>query len=62
MHSNANLFCSYNIISSLLLKCGLAIEHGKTDVFHFSRSYRVFNPPSLNLSSIGGPVLLPKEI
>ena len=60
-HSNANLFCCYNIILSLLTKCSLVIEHGKTDIFHFSRSHRVFNPPSLNLSSLGGPVLLPKE-
>ena len=60
-HSNANLFCSYNIISSLLSKCGLVVEHGKTDIFHFSRSHRAFNPPSLNLSSIRGPVILPKE-
>ena len=43
------------------MKCGLVVEHGKTDIFHFSRSYRAFNPPSLNLSSLGGPVLLPKE-
>jgi len=31
-HSNANLFCSYNVILSLLLKFGLIVEHGKTDV------------------------------
>ena len=61
-HLNTNLFCSYNIISSLLLKCGLVVEHRKTDIFHFSRSHRTFNPPLLDLSSIGGPVLLPKEM
>jgi len=60
-HSNANLFCCYNIILSLLTKCGLVVEHRKTDIFHFSRSHRAFNPPPLNLSSLGGPVLLPKE-
>ena len=60
-HSNANLFCSYNIILSLLSKYGLIIEQGKTDVFHFSRSQGIFNPPPLDLSSIGGPSLLPKE-
>ena len=59
MHSNANLFYSYNIISSLLSKYGLVVEYGKTDVFHFSRSHKAFNPPSLNLSSIGGN---PKEM
>jgi len=35
--SNANLFCSYNIVSNLLTKFGLVIEHRKTEVFHFSR-------------------------
>ena len=61
LHSNANLVCSYNIMSSLLSKFGLIIKHGKTEVFHFSRTYGVFNPPSLNLSPIGGPMLLPKD-
>ena len=60
-HSNANLFCSYNIILSLLLKCGL-VEHRKTNVFHFSRSHKAFNPPLLNLSSTGDSVLLSKEM
>jgi len=59
-HSNANLFCCYNIISSLLMKCDLVVEHGKTNISHFSRSHRAFNPP-LNLFSLGGPILLPKE-
>ena len=61
LHSNANLFCSYNIMSSLLSKFGLIIKHGKTDVFHFSRAHKVFNPPPLNLSPSGGSVLLPKD-
>jgi len=60
-HSNANIFCSYNVILSLLLKFGLIVEHGKTDIFHFSRSHGAFDPPSLNLSPIGGSLLLPKE-
>jgi len=60
-HLNANLFCSYNVISSLLLKFSLIVEHGKTDVFHFSRLHRVFVSPFLNLSPIGGLLLLPKE-
>ena len=59
--SNANLFCSYNIISSLLLKFGLIIEHGKTNVFHFSRAHGPFNPSVLDLSPLGGPSLFPKE-
>ena len=61
LHSNANLFCCYNIISSLLTKCSLVVEHGKTDISHFSRSHGSFNPPPLNLSPLGGLVLLPKD-
>ena len=61
-HSNANIFCSYNVILSLLLKFSLIVEHGKTDVFHFSRLHGAFDLPPLNLSPIGGPLLLPKEI
>ena len=55
--SNANLFYSYNIISNLLTKFGLIIEHGKTEVFYFSRSQGIFNPPSLNLISLRGSIL-----
>ena len=60
-HSNANLFYSYNIISSLLSKYELIVEQGKTDVLHFSRSQGKFNFPLLDLSSIGSSFLLPKE-
>ena len=49
LHSNANLFCYYNIVLFLLMKCGLVIKHGKTDTFHFSRSHGLFNPSPLNL-------------
>ena len=34
-HLNTNFFYGYNIILSLLSKCGLVIEHRKTDVFIF---------------------------
>ena len=61
LHLKMNLFCSYNVMSSLLSKFGLIIEHGKTDIFHFSKAHGAFNLPSLNLSSIGGPLLLPKD-
>ena len=61
MHSNANIFCSYNIISSLLSKYSFVVEYGKTDIFHFFKSHEAFNPPLLDLSFIGGSVLLPKE-
>ena len=36
-------------------------EHSKTEVFHFNRSHRSFNPPFFDLSSIGGPILCPKN-
>ena len=59
--SNSYLFCSYNVLSNLLVKFGLMIEHSKTEVFHFNRSHGSFNPSSLDLSSIGGPILYPKN-
>ena len=59
---NANLYCSYNIISTLFTRSGLIIEHGKTEVFHFSRVHRVFNSSPLDLTPFGGSVLLPKTI
>ena len=59
--SNSQLFCSYNILSKLLDEFGLTIEHSKTDIFHFNRSHGIFNPPPLNLSDIGGPILQPKD-
>ena len=55
--SNSNLFCSYNILSKLLDSFGLAIKHSKTEIFHFSRSQGTFNPPPLDLSILGGPIL-----
>jgi len=61
LHSNTNLFCCYNIILSLLTKCSLVVEHGKTDIFYFSRSHGSFNSLPLNLSPLGGPVLPPKD-
>ena len=55
--SNSNLFCSYNILSKLLDSFGLIIEHSKTEIFYFNRSHGPFNPPPLNLSPLGGPIL-----
>jgi len=57
---NVNLFCSYNVISNLLMKFGLTIEHGKIEVFYFSRLQKVFNPLSLDLIYLEGSVLHPK--
>jgi len=60
--SNANLYCSYSVISTLLMRFGLVVEHGKTKVFHFSRSHEVFNPLPLDLTPLGDSTLLPKTI
>ena len=59
--SNSCLFCSYNAMTKLLDKFGLIIEHSKTEVFHFNRLHGFFDLPPLDLSSIGGPVLVPKN-
>ena len=59
--SNSQLFCSYNVLSNLLSDFGLVIEHSKTEIFHFNRSHGIFNPPPLDLSPLGGPILRPKN-
>ena len=59
--SNSQLFCSYNILSGLLDKFGFNIEYSKTELFHFNRFHRTFNPSPLNLLPLGGPVLCPKN-
>ena len=58
---NSQLFCSYNVLSNLLTDFSLVIKHGKTETFHFNRSHGEFNPPPLDLSPFGGPVLRPKD-
>ena len=45
----------------MLKKFGLIVEHSKTDIFHFNRSYGNFNPPPLNLTPIGDTILWPKN-
>ena len=60
--SNSQLFCSYNVLTKLLDKFRLIIEHSKTETFHFNRSYGMFNPPPLNLSTIGEPIFHPKDL
>jgi len=55
--SNSLLFYSYQITLSLLERSRLMMEYKKTEVFHFSRLYGVFNPSLLDLSSIGGLIL-----
>jgi len=59
--TNSFLFCSYNIIFSLFEQFGLVIEHEKTEIFHFSRLYELFNLPSLNLSHLRDSALYPKD-
>ena len=44
-------------MTNLLEKFGLVVEHSKAEIFHFNRSQGVFNPPSLDLSPLGGSVL-----
>jgi len=39
--SNMNLFCSYNIVSTLLTKFSLVMEHSKTEVFTFLGSKEI---------------------
>ena len=47
--SNSCLFYSYNVITNLLDKFSLIVEHSKSKVFHFSRLHGLFNPPPLDL-------------
>ena len=59
--SNSCLYCGYNILTNLLEKFGLVVKHSKTEVFYFNRFHGVFNPSPLNLSSLGGNILLPSN-
>jgi len=48
-------------MSKILLDTGLIMEHSKTEIFYFTRAC---HPPnsSIDLSSVGGPVISPKPI
>ena len=59
---NSHLFCSYNVLTKLLKKFSLIVEHSKTEIFHFNRSQGVFNPPLLNLTPLGGSILWPNNL
>ena len=48
-------------MTSSLEKFSLVIKHGKTEVFHFSRSHGTFNPLLVDLIILGGLVLQPKN-
>jgi len=60
--SNSHFFCSYNVLTKLLEKFGLIVEHSKTENFHFNRSQEVFNPPPLNLTLLGGSISWPNDL
>ena len=55
--SNCCLFCSYNVMTILLKRFSLVVEHSKTEVFYFNRFQGSFNSLPLDLSPIGGTVL-----
>jgi len=59
--TNGDLFCSYNVISSLLNQFRLVVEYGKIEIFLFSRSYSIFNPPALDLSQTSSPIPHPGD-
>jgi len=41
---------------------GLITKHRKSKIFHFFRSHKTVNPSSLDLDSLGGSILCPKDI
>jgi len=59
---NADLFSSYNIISSLFNRFRLVIKHNKSEFFHFSRATKNYNPQLLDLSPLDGSLPIPKNI
>jgi len=59
---NSRLFCCFNILSNLLEKFGLIVEHSETKNFHFNRSHGPFNLPPLDLSPLGSSILCPNDI
>ena len=59
---NADLFSSYNIISSLFNQFRLVIKHNKSEFFHFSRATKNYNPQLLDLSPLGGSLPIPKNV
>ena len=58
---NSQLFYSYNVLSNLLTDFSFVIKHGKTEIFHFNRLHGEFNPPPLDLTSLGGSILCSKD-
>ena len=60
--SNSLLFCIYQVVSSLLHRFSLKLEHTKTEIFYFSRSNGLFNLPPLDFSPLDDPILWPKNL
>jgi len=58
---NSHIFCSHNIISSLLKQFGLVIEYGKSKFFYFSRLCSLFDLLPLKISYFGGSILNPRK-
>lgn len=59
--TNATLYAGFNILSPILRDFGLVVEHAKSEVFHFTRATKQSDPPPLDLSPLGGPILRPKD-
>ena len=55
--SNANLSCSYSIISSLFEQFNLIIEHNKSEVSYFSRAIKIYNSHFIDLGPLEGSLL-----
>jgi len=55
--SNSHFYYNYNVLTNLLEKFSLVVEHSKTEIFHFNRSHGTFNPPPLDLFPLGENVL-----
>ena len=58
--SNSCLFCSYNIMSKLLNKFSLIVEHSKTEVFHFNRLHSFSDTPLLTSQLLKDLFLCPR--
>ena len=54
-----SFFSSYRVVTDLMVLFGLVIEHDKSEIFYFSRTYNNSNP-ELDLSAIGASTLKPK--
>jgi len=54
--SNTILFCGYNIITSFFDQVRLTVQHGKLEIFYFSRLTRNFDSSLLNLIFLEDPI------